>query len=197
MDGYIGEIRLFAAAFAPRNWAYCNGQIIAIQSNTTLFSIIGTTYGGNGSTNFQLPNFAGRVAVGIGQLTGGSLYPRGQMGGAGSHTLKLTEMPSHTHVGTVSGTADLLVSAADSTLPAATAGSAIATPGYLVAGGLAKTLGFNNATPNTVLHADSIKLNNGPIILANAGADLPHTNMQPSIGMNYIICLYGIFPSRN
>lgn len=197
MEGTIGEIRLMAAHFAPANWAYCTGQLIAIRSNTALFSILGTTYGGNGSVTFQLPNLAGRVVVGAGQGPGLSPYGLGQIGGEENHTLTLTEMPAHTHTGGVSGTANLLVSAEDSTLPIATAGSVIATPGYTVAGGLAKTLGFNNATPNTVLHTDSVKLSNGAFTLANAGGSTAHSNMQPYLGMNYIICMYGIFPARS
>lgn len=197
MDGYIGEIRLIAANFAPRNWAYCTGQTIAIQSNTALFAILGTNYGGNGTTNFRLPDLAGRVAVGTGQGPGLSLYNLGEAGGEENHTLISTEMPAHTHTGGVSGTANLLVSADDSTLAVATAGSVIAAPGYTVAGGFAKTLGFNNATPNTVLHTDSIKLTNGAFTLANAGGSIAHSNMQPYLGMNYIVCMYGVFPSRN
>jgi len=197
MDGTIGEIRIFAASFAPRNWAFCLGQIVAIQSNTALFAIIGTAFGGNGSSTFGLPNFSGRVALGVGQAPGGSNFEWGQVGGAENHTLISTEMPIHTHAGVVSGTASLMVSAADSTLPVATAGSVIATPGYTVTGGLAKTLGFNNATPNTVLHADSIKVTNTPLTLATAGATNSHNNMQPFMAINHIICLYGIFPSRN
>jgi microcystin-dependent protein len=184
MDGYIGEIRLIAANFAPRNWAYCTGQTIAIQSNTALFSILGTTYGGNGTTTFQLPDLAGRVAVGTGQGPGLSLYNLGEAGGEENHTLISTEMPAHTHTGGVSGTANLLVSADDSTLAVATAGSVIAAPGYTVAGGFAKTLGF-------------IKLTNGAFTLANAGGSMAHSNMQPYLGMNYIVCMYGIFPARN
>lgn len=197
MEGIIGEIRIFAATFAPKNWAFCQGQVLAIQSNTALFSILGVTYGGNGTTTFQLPNFTGRVAVGAGQLPGGSNYARGQASGAEKHTLITTEMPSHTHAGTVSGNASLLVSAEDSTLAVASAGSVISSPGYTVTGGLAKTLGFNNATPNTALHADSIKVNNTPLNLALTGGNIAHNNMQPFLVLNHVICLNGIFPARN
>ncbi|SOD13371.1 phage tail protein [Pedobacter xixiisoli] len=200
MDGYVGEIRLFAATFAPRNWAFCWGQVVAIRSNTALFSIIGTYYGGNGTTTFQLPNFAGRTAIGQGGGPGLSTYIIGETGGTSTETLVQAQMPAHTHNNTVSAPAsgtNLLVSAADSTLAVATAGSVISTPGYTVATGLAKTLGFNNATPNTVLHTDSIKVNNTSLTFDTAGGSIPHNNMQPSLGMNYIICMYGVFPARN
>ncbi|RYD96718.1 MAG: phage tail protein [Sphingobacteriales bacterium] len=201
MDGTIGEIRLFAGSFAPNSWAYCTGQEVAIRSNTALFSILGINFGGNGTVNFKLPDFAGRVAVGTGQSTVGSWYDLGENGGEENHRLLSTEMPAHIHSVTLSGTASLLVSAADSTLAVATAGAAIAAPGYLVADGLAKTLGFNTATPNTVLHNDSIRINNTPLTLSpNGGSDgaaTPHNNMQPFLGLNYIICMYGTFPARN
>lgn len=197
MDGTIGEIRIIATNFAPRNWLFCQGQTIPIQNNTALFAVIGTTFGGNGTNNYMLPNFSGRVAVGVGQRPGGSNYVWGQAGGAETHTLTTNEMPGHTHVGTLSGTSNLMVSADDSTLAVASAGSVISAPGYMVTGGLAKTLGFNNATPNTVLHPDSIKVNNTPLTLATAGGTGAHNNMQPFLALNHIICLFGNFPARN
>jgi microcystin-dependent protein len=198
MEGTIGEIRIFAASYAPHSWAFCNGQLLSIQSNTALFSILGTTYGGNGTSNFGLPNFIGRVAVGEGQRPGGSYFTLGEIAGEENHTLITTEMPLHTHPGVASGgVGSLKVSATDSTLAVATAGSAIATPGYTLAGGLAKTLGFNNATPDTVLHADTIKLTSTPLTLTLAGGNLSHNNMQPYLALNHIICLSGSFPSRN
>lgn len=199
MEEVIGEIRIFAASYAPHNWALCLGQTIAIQQNTALFSILGTTYGGNGTTTFQLPNFAGRVAIGVGQRPGGSTYVLGEIGGTENHTLTQQEMPQHTHVGNVSGaeSGGLKVSSADSTLNAATPNSVISTPGYLVTGSLAKTLGFNNATPDTVLHADSIKMNDTPLTLGMAGQGLSHNNMQPFLALNYAICLSGDFPARS
>ncbi|MBE9601763.1 phage tail protein [Pedobacter sp. MC2016-24] len=197
MEGTIGEIRIFAANYAPRDWAFCQGQIIQIRNNTALFSILGTTYGGNGTTTFMLPDFRGRVALGVGQLPGGSDFVLGQASGAEVHTLSLAEMAAHTHVGTVSGSASLMVSSADSTLAVATAGSVISSPGYTATGGLAKTLGFNNATPNVPLHSDSVKVSPTPLTLAAAGGNAAHNNMQPYLALNHIICMYGIFPSRN
>ena len=97
MEGTIGEIRMFAGTFAPRTWAYCNNQLISIATNTALFSILGTTYGGNGQTTFALPDFRGRVAVGTGQGPGLSNIVLGQMAGTPTVTLLTTNMPAHNH----------------------------------------------------------------------------------------------------
>lgn len=175
MEGTIGEIRMFAGNFAPRNWAFCSGQILAISQNTALFSILGTTYGGNGQTTFALPNLCGRVAVGTGQGPGLPSVDLGEMAGEWTHTLISTEMPAHTHTATAGG---------------ATA-STTATPGATVVPGPASLgAGVSNSfgTPNASL---------APPTIGIAGGSQPHNNMQPYLGMNYIICLYGIFPSRN
>src|SRR5215510_651071 len=97
MEGTIGEIRMFAGNFAPRNWAFCAGQLMSISQNTALFSLLGTTYGGNGQTTFALPDFRGRVAVGTGQGPGLPNITLGEVSGEPTHTLISTEMPSHTH----------------------------------------------------------------------------------------------------
>ncbi len=175
MEGTIGEIRLFAGTFAPRNWAYCDGSLIPISTNTALFSILGTTYGGNGTTNFALPDFRGRVAVGTGQGPGLPNVVLGERSGEVSHTLIITEIPAHHH---------------PATMPAATAAST-ATPSASVApapASLGAAAWKNFGTPDANLAPPTIGL---------AGGSQPHNNMQPYLGMNYIICLYGIFPSRN
>ena len=175
MEGTIAEIRMFAGNFAPRNWAFCAGQTMAIASNTALFSLLGTTYGGNGQTTFALPDLRGRVPVGTGQGPGLSYISLGEVAGAATHTLTSTEMPAHTHTATAPGAA----------------ASTTATPGTTVAPGPA-ALGagvsnnFGAATGNVA-----------PRTIGTAGGSQPHNNMQPYLGMNYIICLYGIFPSRN
>ncbi|MFN8012577.1 MAG: tail fiber protein [Holophagaceae bacterium] len=175
MEGTIGEIRLFAGNFAPRTWAFCQGQILAISQNTALFSILGTTYGGNGQTTFGLPDLRGRVPVGTGTGPGLPNVVMGQAAGEPAHTLSITEIPAHNHT---------------ATSPAATA-STTATPGTGVAVGPA-TLGAavskNFGTADGSLAAPSIGI---------AGGSQPHNNMQPYLGMNYIICLQGIFPARN
>src|SRR5581483_11990107 len=102
MDGYIGEIRLFAPNFAPQNWLFCQGQLLAISQNQALFSILGTYYGGNGTSNFALPNLAGRAAVGVGVGPGLSSYVQGEITGSATKTLTIAQMPAHNH--TLTGT---------------------------------------------------------------------------------------------
>ena len=178
MEGTIGEIRLFAATFAPRNWAYCQGQILSISSNSALFSILGTMYGGNGQTTFGLPDFRGRVAVGVGQGQGLSTWFQGEMAGFNSVTLTSAQLPSHNHVSTMSvplsnGTPGTEVAGG---YPLATAGGNIYAPG---------------ATPTNVTMVPQ----NGTSGIA--GTSYPLNIQQPYLGMNYIICQYGIYPSRN
>jgi microcystin-dependent protein len=182
MEGYIAEIRMFAANFAPRNWAYCQGQILSIAQNTALFSLLGTTYGGNGQTTFGLPNFASRVAVGTGQGQGLSNIQLGEMSGVEGVSLNMNQMPAHTHTATGNVNPGAFNGGGDESNP--TGGyPANSTSGtgnlYATAG-----TGFMGATPANVT-------------VYPTGNNTPHNNIQPSLGMNYIICMYGIFPSRN
>jgi microcystin-dependent protein len=172
MEGYIAQILLFAGNFAPRNWALCQGQILPIASNTALFSLLGTTYGGNGTTNFALPNLQGRVAIGAGQGAGLSNYSLGQSGGVESVTLLATEIPAHTH------TLKAVTEAGTTPVP---------TGNYLAnTGALDKEYAPTGTQTN---------MNSGAI--STVGGNQPHSNVQPYLGLNYVICLYGIFPSRN
>ena len=174
MEGYIATILLFGGNFAPMNWALCNGQLVSIASNTALFSLIGTYYGGNGTTTFGLPDLRGRVAVGAGQGPGLANIVIGQTGGTENVTLLSTNMPSHTH--------QLL----GSTL----AGSTAVPTGALLAntGTLDKEYTPTSGASNTVMNAASIGL---------AGNSIPFNNRNPYLGLTYIICAYGIYPSRN
>jgi microcystin-dependent protein len=175
MEGTIGEIRMFAGNFAPRNWAFCSGQLLSIAQNTALFSILGTTYGGNGTTTFALPNLSGRVPVGTGQGPGLSDIVLGEVAGEENHTLIITEMPMHNHIATA---------------PAAGT-STTATPSASVAPGpVSLGAGLSNAF-------GTASTNLAPPTIGIAGGSQPHNNMQPYLGMNYIICMFGIFPSRN
>ncbi len=180
MEGTIGEIRMFAGSFAPKNWAYCQNQIIAIASNTALFSILGTTYGGNGTQTFALPDFRGRTAVGTGSGSGLSGYELGQMGGTENTTLTLPNMPSHNH--TVTGTVTVKASG-DGVTETDPTGKNLG-PGntYTTAADL-----VDMALGNT-----DVKLNTVPV-----GNNMPISNLQPYLAMNYILCMYGIYPSRN
>jgi microcystin-dependent protein len=180
MDEFIGIIKIFGGNFAPVGWALCQGQLLPISQYTAVFSILGTTYGGNGTTNFGLPNLCGLTPIGWGQGPGLPMINLGQIGGEQNHTLLSTEMPAHTHQASVNSM--------DGTQSIPTAGASIATPGTGTGRGFVGTQGFNTATPNVTLNPASVGL---------AGGSQPHNNMQPYMGVNYIICLQGIFPSRN
>jgi len=182
MDAYIGQIVLFAGNFAPRNWSLCQGQIIQINTNTALFSILGTTYGGNGSTTFALPDLRSRVPVGQGQGPGLSNWILGQQQGAEEVNLTINEMPMHNH--------NIMVSNNLGTSATATNGTSCLAAANTSYGGDQLTVNIYNTdtAPADVLGMKSI---------APAGGSIPHSNIQPSLCLNYIICLYGIFPTRN
>lgn len=178
MEGTIAEIRLFAGNFAPRNWAFCQGQILSIAQNTALFSILGTTYGGNGQTTFGLPDFRGRVAVGTGQGPGLSPYVLGQLGGTETVTLTVQQMPSHNH----------LMNANEGNGKSQNPANGFLAAGVVPTQSNAAVSNYASSSDGTLLSATAISL---------TGGSQPHNNIQPYLGMNYIICLFGIFPSRN
>ena len=191
-DAYIGEVRLFAGNFEPRNWAFCHGQLIAIRQNTALFSILGTTYGGDGRTTFGLPDFRDHVGIGVGQGPGLSLIQLGEEGGEENVTLSTQDMPSHIHGVVMTDQPKLKVSSSPATQTTPITGSSIAQPGFLVSGSFAPTMGVNLEEPAVELNANiDMKLSTHV-----SGGSIPHNNMQPYIGMNYVICLTGIFPQR-
>lgn len=171
---YVGEIRMVGFNFAPRGWMLCNGQLLPIQQYTPLFSLIGTTYGGNGTTTFALPNLQGRVPIHQGTLTGGATYVMGENAGTENVTLLSNQMPMHTHLMAVNNT------------PPSTAD----TPKGNYLGAQAR--GGTNIYAATT---DSNTLN--PQALGTAGGNQPHSNMQPYLCVNFIIALNGVFPSRN
>ncbi|MDR6517328.1 phage tail protein [Chryseobacterium camelliae] len=179
MDGTIGEIRLFAANFAPRNWQYCNGMLLAIRSNTALFSLFGTVYGGDGVTTFGLPNLAGRSAVGVGQASGLSYYQQGKLYGTNSVTLTMQNLPAHTH--TVSGNV---------VIPAYSDEGDSGTPANNVLA--AKSAMYSDQGSDSTTRTMPLALQIG-----TAGSSDALTFVQPSLGMNYIVCLYGVFPQRS
>ncbi|MFX3631933.1 MAG: phage tail protein [Candidatus Pristimantibacillus sp.] len=172
MDPYIGEIIMFAGNFAPKGWALCNGQTMQIRQYTTLYSIIGVQYGGDGKTNFNLPDLRGKAP--IHQGTGHGLTPRtiGEIGGTPSVTLQVSEMPAHTHV----PNAQVAQGVADPTNAVWT--STVGARGPLQYG----------PTPATPMSTQAIGIQ---------GGSQPHNNMQPSVGINYIIALEGIFPPHS
>jgi len=177
MEPFIGQIIMFGGNFAPRGWAFCNGQLLAISQNQALFSILGTTYGGDGRTTFGLPDLRGRVAMHPG--TGPGLTPRrpGEKTGVEAVTLTANEIPSHTHPATVNAVA-----------PAGTSNDA--SNNFW-----ADDAGVSSAT----YHAGpaNIKMNADAVQIDSAGGNQSHTNLQPSQCVNFIISLQGIFPSRS
>lgn len=184
MNGFIGEIRLFGGNFAPRNWSFCSGQLLSIAQNTALFSILGTTYGGDGRTTFQLPDLRGRMAVSQGTGPGLPDYRLGQRGGAEQTFLAEINMPSHSHV-VVS--ASVQAAAGDGTTGTAD-GNALA---HAARGNTVPDI-YNANVPSVGMAAGSAELTVG-----QAGGGTPYSNIQPVLACYYIICLLGTFPSRN
>ena len=188
---FIGEVIMFGGNFAPRGWALCNGQLLAISSNQALFSILGTTYGGDGRTTFALPELRGRVPVGTGQGPGLSNRPLGQRTGQQGVSLQPSQMPAHTHVGDVSGLSAQLQgdtgNEANTGQPApANVLSKLASP--------INVLAYSDSDANLTEIGGSAPIN--PTI-ANTGNGQSHENRQPLLAINYIIALVGVFPSRN
>jgi microcystin-dependent protein len=175
-DQYVGEIRIVPFTFAPNGWAMCNGQLLPISQNTALFSLLGTFYGGDGKSNFALPNFQGRAPIGMGQGPGLSPYNIGQVGGENSVTLLQTTMPSHTHtVSAYAGNGDL-------NNPS---GRVWATSH------LGKTpINIYNNSAGTVAYMS-------PVAFALAGGSQPHNNLPPYLTLNFVIAMTGIFPARS
>jgi len=169
MDPYIGELRLLGFTFAPRGWAMCNGQLLSIAQNTALFSLLGTTYGGNGVQTFGLPDLRGRAPLHMGQGPGLAPRVQGELSGTETVTLIPQQMPAHTH--------QVLASSDDATkknpvgsVPAGTGSSS-----------------YSDTADGTML----------PAMIQVAGGSQPHNNMQPYLVLNWCIALEGIFPSRN
>ncbi|WP_205945318.1 phage tail protein [Pedobacter hiemivivus] len=185
MEDFIGVVKVFAGSFAPRGWQLCNGQIIGIAQNSALFSILGTTYGGNGQTTFALPDLRGRVAVGWGQGPGLSNYTLGEVTGTESVSILTTNMPSHNHTAT-------------STLNVNNTGTPAAIPSATTSIGLAKDINTDNVTmyatgaPNVALAPSSVTTTVGL-----TGGNQPISILQPVLALTYIICMEGYFPSRN
>jgi microcystin-dependent protein len=177
MEPYIGEIKMFAGNFNPRGWALCNGQLMSIAQNAALFSILGTTYGGDGVQTFALPDYRGRTPMHWG--SGGGLTPRvlGEFAGEENVTLLNSNMPMHNHI--------INASTAQGTVGPPTNGI-LATSVYNDSGG--NPFNFVTTAANTTL---------APTAVGMAGSSIPHDNMPPYLVVTFIIALVGIFPSRN
>lgn len=172
---FIGEIQVFGFNFAPINWAQCNGALLALSQYTALFSLIGTYYGGNGTTTFQLPNLQGRAACGQGQGPGLTLRTVGDTFGTENVALALAEMPAHTHGFTIFNQPD---ATKRSNVPAT--GNGLNIPSTV------DPFPATTITPNTTF---------SPQMLGSSGQGLPHENRQPALAINYCIALAGAFPS--
>ena len=177
MEGYMAQILMFAGNFAPKSWAFCQGQLLSISSNSALFSLLGTTYGGDGRTTFGLPDFRGRIPVGTGDGPGLSDYQLGQRAGTESTTLTVAQMPSHSH----QVTPQLVVSTGNGTTdePDGNVLAGTSTPTYAPATSANGKLAGLSATETP------------------AGGSQPFSIVQPYLAMNFVICIYGIFPSRS
>jgi microcystin-dependent protein len=173
-DPFVAEIRIFPFNFAPKGWAFCNGQILPISQNTALFSLLGTTYGGDGKSTFALPDLEGSAPLHPGQGQGLSLYDLGQTGGTEFVTLLESEMPAHAH--------NLTAHSAD----AADNG----TPGPTLV--YAKS---NNGMAYTTTTTPAVNMNFQ--YLSPAGGSLPHNNLMPYLTLNFCIALQGVFPPRS
>jgi microcystin-dependent protein len=170
-QAYMSEIQIFAFQFAPKSWAQCNGQVLPIAQNQALFSLLGTTYGGNGTTTFNLPDLRSRTPIGMGSAPGGSVYIQGQVGGEENHTLSITEMGPHNHI--------MIASSNNADQPNA--------DGNLLAKAGSGQL-FSSTQNNAPAAGNFIGL---------GGGGQGHSNMQPYLVLNYCIALTGIYPPRN
>jgi microcystin-dependent protein len=173
MDPFVAEIRIFGFNFAPKGWAFCDGQILPLSQNTALFSLLGTTYGGDGKSNFALPNMQGNAPMHPGQGPGLSLHDLGETGGSQTVTLLESEIPSHPHqiMGNI-GQSNLAT-------PSPTRSLARANPGQ--------------AYTATLTNIQQFSFN----AMAPAGGDQPHNNMMPYLTLNFCIALQGVFPPRS
>jgi microcystin-dependent protein len=171
-DPFVAEIRIFPFNFAPKGWAFCDGQILPLSQNTALFSLLGTTYGGDGKSNFALPNLQGNAPMHPGQGPGLSLHDLGETGGSETVTLLESEIPAHSHI----------LGAQNVPL------GGVATPAGNVLSRPASGNLYGNVNPTIVAMA--------PEGIAPAGGDQPHNNMQPYVTLNFCIALQGVFPPR-
>lgn len=173
MDPFVAEIRIFGFNFAPKGWAFCNGQLLPISQNTALFSLLGTTYGGDGKSNFALPDLQGRAPMHPGQGPGLSLHDLGESAGSDTVTLLDSEMPSHPHA---------LMASTQPGEDASPAGEA-----------LARSVGASLYQTNTTQNLVAMSTN----ALTPAGGGQPHNNLMPYLTLNFCIALQGVFPPRS
>ncbi|MDQ1708522.1 MAG: hypothetical protein QOJ88_1733 [Pyrinomonadaceae bacterium] len=170
-EPFMSEIRIFSFNFAPKGWALCNGQLLPINQNQALFSLLGTTYGGNGQTNFALPNLQTKAPIHV-----GSGHTLGEVGGEQAHTVSIAELPTHTH--------DL---SSNTAVTSATANASVNSPNGAYWANFGKTA-YSTGQGDSAM---------SPQAITNVGGSQAHLNMQPFLVLNFCIALQGIFPSRN
>ncbi len=183
MQGYISEVRMFAGNFAPMSWAFCQGQLMSIANYTALFALVGTTYGGDGQNTFGLPDLRSRIPIHNGQGPGLSPYQLGQMAGTESVTLTAANVGGHTHA--VTGNAGIAVANGDGQTP-------VAVNNFPAGNG--ENI-YSTATDNSVMAPASLA--GVTVAVQTPSGNAPIGTVQPYIAINFIICLEGIFPSRN
>lgn len=173
MEGYLAQIILFGGNFAPRNWAYCEGQLLAISTNNALFSLLGTIYGGDGRTTFGLPDLRGRTPIHKGAGPGLSNNSLGSRGGTENNYLSVSQLPAHTHIAQINASSD--------------AGEDSSAAGNFLGESSSDLYTSSSGTP----------MGSGSVTVGNTGNNQSVNNRPPYLTLNYIICLQGVFPSRN
>ena len=194
MEGTIGEIRMFGGHYTPRNWALCQGQLLEVSKNPSLFTILGSTYGGNGRTTFGLPDLRGRVPLSPGTGPGLSMRKPGQQLGTETVTLNAQQMPTHSHTG------EIILKGINEYEFYIARNSKDKTPGYnyFADAGLGNQFYGTEKDETKTMSSEMVDTRfNGPLVITNTGDSHLHNNMQPSLAVNYIICLVGTFPSRS
>jgi microcystin-dependent protein len=174
-EPFLSEIRIFSFNFPPRGWALCNGQLLPINQNQALFSLLGTTYGGNGQTNFALPNLRGRVPIHV-----GAGHTLGEAAGEEAHTVTISELPTHTHL----SSGNIAKISADPNTPV-NATQGVPTGNYWANSG---KLVYSTSPPDSAM---------SPATVSNVGGSQAHSNMSPFLVLSFCIALVGIFPSQN
>lgn len=199
-EPYLSEIMIWAPNFAPRGWAFCQGQLLAISTNSALFALLGTIYGGNGTTSFALPNLQGRTVVGPGQNPGGSDYTLGQTSGTETVTLISTQMPTHTHPAhftATPGSVSVGVSTNQAQAHTASGSNSVLAAPY-DPNNAASLNGFiDQANAGTLINLAGVSATGGGnVTIGPAGGNMPFSIMQPYLAINFVIALQGVFPSR-
>lgn len=188
MDEYLGMIKAFAGNFVPRDYLACNGQLLGIQQYSALFALLGTTYGGNGQSTFGLPDLRGRAMIGTGQGVGlATNHVLGEMIGTETTSVLISNMPAHTHLATTTLTVNVSNEEGDVAIPVA--GNSLAVP---IDSGANQIIGYTTKAPTIPIGGATVSVTN-----AQNGGSAPISIAQPTLAINYIICINGGFPSRN